>query len=119
MLAGALGLKVQVIGPMSDKCGTHVVKHNQLISSHGYGRNGLTLWDTYKYHDEDSCTLKELTFIPGHGQRVLYTGLTQNDLLCSAGDDEMVWLWKPWKEEKAVRRLKQPTHDLQLRACMR
>ena len=61
----------------------------ELLSSHGFSDNQLTLW---KYP-----TMTRVAELTGHSQRVLHMALSADgSTVCSAGADETLRFWKVW-----------------------
>lgn len=78
-------------------------EHKELISSHGYQLNQLTIW---RYQD-----MAKVCDLTGHTNRVLMMAMSpDNDMVVSAGADETLRLWKCFglneKQKKAQETLK-------------
>ena len=77
----AVDTKSQVCGVMWSRCGT------ELVSSHGYSENQLTLW---KYP-----SLKRIADLNGHTSRVLHLSMSPDgQMVVSAAGDETIRFWR-------------------------
>jgi cell division cycle protein 20 (cofactor of APC complex) len=77
----AIDTKSQVCGVMWSRCGT------ELVSSHGYSENQLTLW---KYP-----SLKRVADLNGHTSRVLHLSMSPDgQMVVSAAGDETIRFWR-------------------------
>ena len=71
-------------------------QHDQLVTSHGYTDNQLTLWDVKGRHG--SGGLVKRCEMVGHQARVLHTAASPcGTMVCSAGADETLRFWKVWE----------------------
>ena len=73
------------------------VNRNELLTSHGYSENQLSLW---KYP-----SMKRIANLTGHSSRVLHLALSPDgQTVVSAAGDETIRFWKCFAEEKPQRR---------------
>eukprot|EP01061_Rhynchopus_euleeides_P022130 TRINITY_DN36051_c0_g1_i1.p1 TRINITY_DN36051_c0_g1~~TRINITY_DN36051_c0_g1_i1.p1 ORF type:complete len:522 (+),score=127.62 TRINITY_DN36051_c0_g1_i1:51-1568(+) len=73
------------------------VNRNELLTSHGYSENQLSLW---KYP-----SMKRIANLTGHSSRVLHLALSPDgQTVVSAAGDETIRFWKCFAEEKSKRR---------------
>ena len=76
-------------------------KERELISSHGYNKNQITIWNYQKMKKE--CELK------GHMSRVLYLTMSPDEnFICSGSGDETLRFWKINDEIKEVQNEEDP-----------
>eukprot|EP01090_Pellita_catalonica_P010333 TRINITY_DN21783_c0_g1_i1.p1 TRINITY_DN21783_c0_g1~~TRINITY_DN21783_c0_g1_i1.p1 ORF type:complete len:442 (+),score=67.71 TRINITY_DN21783_c0_g1_i1:81-1406(+) len=68
--------------------------YRELISSHGYSQNQLTVW---KYP-----SMEKMTELTGHSERVLHTAISPDGTtVASAGADERLRFWNVWPKKTA------------------
>lgn len=62
-------------------------KEKEIISSHGYNKNQITIWNYQK--------MKKICELKGHMNRVLYLTMSpDNNYICSGSGDETLRFWK-------------------------
>eukprot|EP01063_Lacrimia_lanifica_P022094 TRINITY_DN2979_c0_g7_i1.p2 TRINITY_DN2979_c0_g7~~TRINITY_DN2979_c0_g7_i1.p2 ORF type:complete len:470 (+),score=150.90 TRINITY_DN2979_c0_g7_i1:148-1557(+) len=72
------------------------VNRNELLTSHGYSENQLSLW---KYP-----SMKRIANLTGHSSRVLHLALSPDgQTVVSAAGDETIRFWKCFAQEKTKR----------------
>ena len=76
-------------------------KEREIISSHGYNKNQITIWNYQKMKKE--CELK------GHMSRVLYLTMSPDEnFICSGSGDETLRFWKINDDIKEVQNEEDP-----------
>lgn len=88
------GTCINEIDTKSQVCGIQwSVDRKELVSSHGFSQNQITLWD---YN-----SMSKITELTGHTKRVLYLDRSPDgQTIVSAAGDETLRFWDIWKKEK-------------------
>ena len=108
--SAASGACLNTVDTESQVCSLLWAKNSpELISSHGFSRNQLTVWNY--------PSMTRQAELLGHSQRVLHMAMSPDGTtVCSASGDETLRFWKVFEtEEKSARSKKQVETDMKNR----
>ena len=108
--SAASGACLNTIDTESQVCSLLWAKHsNELISSHGFSRNQLTVWN-YPSMTREAELL-------GHTQRVLHMAMSPDGTtVCSASADETLRFWKVFENDDKAARMKKVDPKKQIKS---
>lgn len=97
------GVCVESVDTQSQVCAIQWSQHfkGELVSSHGYSQNQLSMWKMNSIPNGSSSCLSKMTDLCGHSARVLHMAKSPDgETIVSAGADETLRFWKVWENDK-------------------